>query len=160
MRRLLRAEIRAVESLRSDCLSFDMHPIQLGLGASPWRVAVCSMLLCRSRYQQVLPVVQELFRRWPTAAALARADDGELESAIRSLGLYRNRRRQLQRFSSLYTGDSWAELMDLPGVGVYVADAVGIVCFGDTALESGDTALKAYAAHLVGASVLSRTIRG
>lgn len=120
--------------------SFLLFPLQTGLGGCPWRIAIASMLMCRTRRVQAQPVIRQLFTLWPSAADLARAE--ALEQVVRPLGLQRNRSRQLQRFSVRWLGESWDDLRDLPGVGAYVADAVGLICLGCTELESNDVALR------------------
>ena len=147
MRQLSRADIRAVvpgpcTAPRSDRL------LQESLGGCPWRASIASMLLCRTTRKQAESALQALLRRWPGAEYLCRADVADVESVVRPCGLYRNRARQLVKFSSLYLGDAWSDLRELPGVGAYVADAVGLVCFGDTDLESEDGALRMTVAKL------------
>lgn len=115
--------------------------LQESLGGDPWKVAVASMLLCRTTRRQAEPALQELLASWPEAESLCRADSSVLGRAIRSCGLHNKRARQLIRFSNLYLGDGWNDLRELPGVGPYVYDAVGLVCFGCTELESSDGAL-------------------
>lgn len=96
---------------------------------------------------QAEPTLRTLLRLYPTPEALCRAED--IEELVRPCGLYRNRARQLVRFSSLWLGDSWSEMRELPGVGIYVADAVGLFCFGCTELECYDAALRGYAECLL-----------
>lgn len=124
-------------------LRFDARPLQLGLGGSPWHVAVASVLLCRTRRVQVDVVLQELFNRWPIPQLLAIAEG--LEPVVQPCGLHMQRARQLQRMSFHWHLDTWEDLRNLPGVGKYVADAVGLFCFGCTELESKDPALHKHA---------------
>lgn len=118
-------------------------PLQACLGGCPWRVAVGSMLLCRTRGAQARPVLKELLALHPTPEVVCRAEG--LEELLRPCGLHRNRARQLQRFSCLWLSESWGDMRELPGVGVYVADAVGLFCFGCTDVECNDRVLRAYA---------------
>lgn len=120
--------------------------LQESLGGCPWRVAIASMLLCRTTRRQAAPALRELLYRYPSAEALCRAED--VEDIVRPCGLQRNRARQLTRFSGLWLSDSWDYLRELPGVGLYVADAVGLVCLGCTELESTDHALVSLARRL------------
>jgi A/G-specific adenine glycosylase len=55
----------------------------------PWRVLVAEVLLQRSRGKTVAKVYEELFRRWPDAAALGRAREASVAAVIRPLGLVR-----------------------------------------------------------------------
>lgn len=120
--------------------------LQDGMGKDAWRVTIASCLLCRTRRQQTEPVLKELLAQYPAAADLARSAD--LEPVLRPLGMQRNRARQLQRLSSMWHGEAWHDLRDLPGVGKYVADAVGLFVFSCTELECTDHALVAYVERL------------
>lgn len=124
--------------------TFDTRPLQLGMEMDVWSVVVASMLLCRTRRVQAGPALEALLRRWPTPADLARADTEELEQVVRPCGLYRNRARMLQRFSVRFMGEGWHHLQELSGVGKYVADAVGVFCFGEKDIDSDDYALRKY----------------
>lgn len=113
--------------------------LQESLGGCPWRVAVASMLLCRTTRRQAEPVLLRLLSKYPGPEHVCRAPD--LETVVRPCGLHRSRARQIARFSAQWLGDGWEDLRELSGVGVYVADAVGLVCFGCTDLECSDSAL-------------------
>jgi len=79
---------------------------------------------------------------------LAKADRASLADLIRPLGFQHERSRRLVRFTAVFLEDTWDDLLELPGVGPYVNDAVGLVCFGCTAIVSGDPALVPYARKL------------
>lgn len=75
-----------------------------------------------------------LTQEFPTAAALASAEDARLEAIIRPLGLT-YRARELKKLAAeictRHEGNvprSYTELLALPGVGEYIARAV--LCFG------------------------------
>lgn len=125
-------------------------PFQVPLARSPWHVAVASMLLCRTRRIQAQPAFLKLMGAASCPETLCRLDVSTVEDCVRGCGLHRNRSRQLQRMSTVWLSDSWEDLRDLPGVGVYVADAVGLFCFGCTDLESADGVLNEYARTLAG----------
>lgn len=100
----------------------------------PFRILVAEVLLQRTRADAAAPVYRELFRRWPTASALARADVRAVARVIRPLGLsYRARRvRDLARAideQGRVPRDP-AELARLAGVGRYVANATAAAAFG------------------------------
>jgi A/G-specific adenine glycosylase len=132
----------------TDALDFDAQPIQSGLGGCPWRVCVASILLNRTRRTVMQPVFMRLLEVWPNPCALAQADRGLVARLLRPLGFQHTRATRLIRFSHEFLDSDWEDLRDLPGVGPYVADAVGLVCFGCTELESGDGALVEYARRL------------
>lgn len=143
---LPRLKVKTVRSHHD--LDFKARLLQDGLGGCPWRVAVASILCNKTRRTCVDSVLEELLNRWPTPVALAAADRAELAQLLRPLGLQHQRAKTLVRFSFEFCADHWEDFRDLPGVGPYVADAVGLVCFGCTELESGDHALEAHARRL------------
>lgn len=121
---------------------FTLWPVQLGLAPSPWRVAVASILLNRTRCLQVRPVLQRVLQSYPCPQAMCIADD--LEELTRPCGLHRQRSRQLVRFSNMYLEGEWQDFRELPGVGVYVHDAVALFCFGQLDIASQDIALQGH----------------
>lgn len=128
--------------LRAGPPRFDMHPLQLGMGGSPWRVGVACILMNRGKRERAEPALRELLRQWPGPEYLARAVFPAC--LLQSLGFQNHRARLLARFSVEWLGDWWEDMRELPGVGAYAADAVGLCCFGCTDLESNDHALHHY----------------
>lgn len=135
-----------------DALDYAAVPLQCGMGNCPWRICVASILLNRAKRPAVDRVLSKLFARWSTPMDLAKADREELTELLRPLGFQHRRAKTLIRFSAEFLEDGWSDLRDLPGVGPYVADSVGLVCFGCTELDSMDGALEAYARRLREAS--------
>jgi endonuclease III len=123
-------------------------PLQCCMGRSPWRVAVASMLLCRTKRVQAQPTLQWLLDMYPVAPLLARAEPLTLAELVRPCGLHHNRARQLIRFSGQYLSSHWADMSTLTGVSVYIADAIALFCFGRTELYSSDEVLRKYAEQL------------
>jgi hypothetical protein len=121
-----------VEYPASDALAAGLHPLQIGLGGSPWRVTVASILICRARRTSAEPVLWDLLDAWPDPEALGAAPSEAVEDIVRPLGLHRNRARHLIRLSQRWHTDSWSELRDLPGVGEYVEDSVRLCSFAWT----------------------------
>jgi A/G-specific adenine glycosylase len=103
----------------------------------PFRILIAEVLLQRSRGRTVAKVYVEFFRRWPTAAELARARIPSIESVIRPLGLIRRARtlkdlaREVVRLDGVPT--TLEGLLALPGVGPYAAGATFVVAFGGKA---------------------------
>jgi A/G-specific adenine glycosylase len=99
----------------------------------PYRVLIAEIMLQRTKADQVMPVYQLFLRKFPDPRALADANSEEIEGVFAMLGLkWRARKvRELARvLTSQYNGRvpcSREELLSLPGVGEYVADAV--LCF-------------------------------
>jgi A/G-specific adenine glycosylase len=93
----------------------------------PYQLLICEVLLRRSRGTTVARVTDEFFRRWPSPAALSRAEVDEVAEVIRPLGLI-SRARQLvalaQELADLHTFPGTVKaLCELPGVGRYAAAA-------------------------------------
>lgn len=118
----------------------------------PWRVLVAEVLLQRSRGKTVAKVYQELFRRWPDAAALSRAREHSIATVIRPLGLVRRAgglkalaREVLRQGRVPSTLDG---LLALPGVGRYAANATLVVAFGKRAPVVDGVTARVYRRYL------------
>lgn len=73
--------------------------LQLRYRDDPWRLGVACCLLNQTTRKQVDRVIDELFRRWPTAEKMAAADPAEIEPVIRSLGFGNRRSEALVRMA-------------------------------------------------------------
>jgi endonuclease-3 len=115
---------------------------------SPFELLTATILAAQCTDETVNHVTLELFRRYPDAAHLARADQRELEGMIRSTGFYRNKAKSLlgmarslqQEFGGTMP-ERVEELTRLPGVGRKTANVVAGNCFGVPAIIV-DTHLK------------------
>jgi A/G-specific adenine glycosylase len=97
---------------------------------------IAELMLHRTRADLVEPYFRRFLRRYPDPAALAAADSDEVVELLRPLGfLHRSRRLRdlgtalLERHGGEVPTDR-AALLQLPGVGPYIANAVLVVCFG------------------------------
>ena len=103
-----------------------------------FRILVTEVLLVRTSAGAVEPVVAKLLARYANAGALAAARPRELTRYLRPLGLYRKRARALKQLgrvlSRAHAGrvpTAEAELLELPYVGRYVANAVRCFAFDE-----------------------------
>ncbi len=103
------------------------------LEEDPYLVLVAELMLRRTHARQVVPVYLAFRERYPTLEAFARASASELQSILRPLGLNWRIRNFVDLAESI-RAKGWKrlpcvreELLGLPGVGEYVADAV--LCF-------------------------------
>jgi endonuclease-3 len=102
-----------------------------------WELLIAVVLSAQTTDVSVNKVTPELFRRWPDAAALAAADVAEVESVIRTIGLYRTKAANIVRLSKelldkhngVVPGD-FDLLTTLPGVGRKTANVVLAFGFG------------------------------
>ncbi|HET9066171.1 MAG TPA: endonuclease III [Gemmatimonadales bacterium] len=104
---------------------------------TPFELLAATILSAQCTDVRVNMVTPELFRRWPTAAALADAEQGEVEDVIRSTGFFRNKARSLIGMAQALVADhegvvprSMAELRPIPGVGRKTANVILGNAFG------------------------------
>jgi endonuclease III len=105
--------------------------------ANPFQLLIATILSAQCTDKRVNLVTGGLFRRWPTAAALAAARQSAIESAIRSTGFFRAKARNIrgccQALVERHGGEvprQLAELVKLPGVGRKTANVVLGCAFG------------------------------
>ena len=98
-----------------------------------YRILISEILLQQTNAEKVIPVYNQMIHQFPDVTALAVADVERLASLVRPLGLrYRVTRLNgmaaevLRKFKG-HIPSSEKELLALPGVGKYIANAV--LCF-------------------------------
>ncbi|HEX6883098.1 MAG TPA: endonuclease III [Planctomycetota bacterium] len=67
--------------------------------ADPWQLLIATILSAQSTDARVNQVTPELFRRFPTPAALAAASQEEVEGLVKSTGFFRNKARAIREAS-------------------------------------------------------------
>lgn len=104
---------------------------------SPWELLVATILSAQCTDVRVNMVTPELFRRFPTPAAMAKAKIEDLEDLIRTTGFYHNKAKSIQgagkRISEDFGGkvpETLAELITVPGAARKTANVVLGVWFG------------------------------
>ena len=102
----------------------------------PYRVLVAEVMLVQTTVAAAGPYFERFVARFPTAEALAVADESVVLKAWEGLGYYR-RARQLQAAARALVADHGGRVPDdpeairrLPGVGPYIAGAVLSIAFG------------------------------
>ena len=104
---------------------------------NPFQLLAATILSAQCTDERVNAVTPALFARYPTPAALAAAEPGELENLIRPTGFFRNKARSLlgmaagldERFDGVVP-DRMEQLVTLPGVGRKTANVVLSVAMG------------------------------
>ncbi len=98
---------------------------------TPFELLCATILSAQCTDRRVNMVTPELFRRWPTATALAVADAGAVEDVIKSTGFFRAKAKSLigmaQRVVASHAGEvphEMAALTALPGVGRKTANVL------------------------------------
>jgi endonuclease-3 len=104
---------------------------------SPWELLVATILSAQCTDVRVNMVTPELFRRFPTPAAMSKATLPELESLIRTTGFFHNKAKSIQgaarKITEEFGGEvpqTIAELTTIPGAARKTANVVLGVCFG------------------------------
>lgn len=104
----------------------------------PYRILVAELMLRKTSAKQVARVYPVFAERYPTPQALHEADHRELIQLLRPLGIEYSRARLMKRLAEVlaerYGGripTERCELLKLPGVGDYTANAVMCFSFGE-----------------------------
>jgi len=103
---------------------------------TPYSVLLAEVLLQNTPSERVVPVFEDVLRRWPTFQRLAGASVATLAAVLQPLGLQRRRALALvtvaaelvSRRRSRLPRDA-RDLRRLPGVGPYTAGATATVAF-------------------------------
>ena len=101
---------------------------------SPYRTWISEVMLQQTRVETVIPYFERFMDRFPTVHALAEAEPDTVLSMWSGLGYY-SRARNLHKAAKIivsqgYFPDDIDGLRALPGVGEYIAGAVGSIAFG------------------------------
>ena len=98
---------------------------------TPFELSVAVALSAQTTDAAVNLVTPEIFKRWPGPQELAKADEGELQDVIHSLGFFRQKARNciaasrilVEKFHS-QVPDSMENLIMLPGIGRKSANVI------------------------------------
>ena len=104
---------------------------------SPFQLVIATILSAQTTDDRVNMVTPELFRRYPTPEAMAKAPLPTLEKIIRSTGFFRNKAKSIKgaaaALSERFGGEvprTLAELITLPGVARKTANVVLGTAYG------------------------------
>ena len=104
---------------------------------NPLELLVATILSAQCTDARVNIVTKDLFKKYRSAKAWAKADIGQIEDDIKSTGFYRNKAKNIQgacrRIVEGFNGkvpDTMEELVTLPGVGRKTANCVLGDAFG------------------------------
>ena len=106
-----------------------------------FEMAIAVLLSAQTTDKSVNKVTPALFARYPNAKALSEADVTEVEGILHSLGLYRNKARNIIRLANEllenFNGEmpqTREKLMTLSGIGRKSANVILIECFDTPAI--------------------------
>jgi endonuclease III len=104
--------------------------------SSPWELLVATILSAQCTDVRVNMVTPELFRRFPSPAAMCKATLPELEALIRTTGFFHNKAKSIHGAAQKIVADfnnqvpqTLAELITIPGAARKTANVVLGVCF-------------------------------
>lgn len=108
---------------------------------SPYQSLVAVMLSARTRDEQVLKLLPEFFKEFPTPKKLASAKESEIRSKINTIGMYKQKAKNLkkmaQRLVEEFDGElpkTMEGLVSLAGVGRKTASVILPYVFGKPAI--------------------------
>jgi endonuclease-3 len=123
--------------------------------SSPWELLVATVLSAQCTDVRVNQVTPDLFARWPGPADLASASQEDVETVIRSTGMFRQKASSLRNAARIVTSEHGEEvpgdlenLVALPGVGRKTAKVVLGEAFGIAAGVTVDTHVRRLARRL------------
>ena len=99
-----------------------------------WQLLVEVRLAAQCTDARVNVVVQDLFAKYPTVAALAAATPEEIEEIVRPCGLGHSKARMLRDKYDCHVPQTFDELLALPGVGRKSANLIMGDVFGKPAI--------------------------
>jgi endonuclease-3 len=116
------------------------NPGAMELG-DPYRTLVAVILSARTRDEQVLKLLPKFFDAFPSPERLALATTPQVESRIDTIGMYRQKARNIRAMAKKLVEEfggevpsTMDELVSLPGVGRKTASVVLVACFGQAAI--------------------------
>jgi endonuclease III len=122
---------------------------------SPFEVLILTILSAQTTDRAVLKVKKPLFSKYPTPARLAKAEIGDVEPIIHSLGYYHAKAKNIiaasQALVSTFKGkvpETMDELLSIPGVGRKTANIVMYHAHGRNAGIAVDTHVRRLAQRI------------
>jgi len=106
-------------------------PYPWRVNRTPYKVLIAEILLKRTTRRAVARIFPQFMTKFPDIEDIYRSPVEDIERVLMPLGLYRQRALQLKRLAEIIVEkhqgkipDNWEDLVELPGVGPYVAGAV------------------------------------
>ena len=101
-----------------------------------YELAIAVMLSAQTTDKAVNKVTQNLFKKYPTLESINKAKIEDIEECIKSLGLYKNKAKNIKEIASILISDFSSklpsdknELQKLPGIGNKSAGVIRIEIF-------------------------------
>lgn len=123
--------------------------------ATPYRVWVSEIMLQQTRVEAVKPYFERFIATIPDIPTLANTEDEVLAKLWEGLGYYRrvyNMKKCAQVCVEKHGGklpNTYAELLELPGIGAYTAGAIASIAFGECVAAVDGNVLRVFSRVLV-----------
>ncbi len=125
---------RAVSTIEKLSLIYpDLGALHAG---TPYHMVVMVALSARTRDEQILKLAPGFFRSFPSVHSLAVADLALITKAINTIGMYRQKAKNLKAMAQMIVKDfggevpnTMEELVRLPGVGRKTASVILVAAF-------------------------------
>jgi endonuclease III len=108
---------------------------------NPFELLIATILAAQCTDERVNIVTKELFKKYPNAVKMAKADIADLETLVKSTGFFHAKAKSIKNVSiaimEKFAGkmpEEIDELVNLPGVGRKTANVVAGNCFGKPAI--------------------------
>jgi A/G-specific adenine glycosylase len=118
---------------RKNSLSFPWRKTK-----DPYKILIAEILLRKTTRNQVKRIYEKFIKLYPNPYKLASSDVKTLENVLSPLGMQKQRARMLKRLAKeivkIWKGEiskKREELLKLPGVGPYTANAVVCLAYGE-----------------------------
>jgi A/G-specific adenine glycosylase len=102
---------------------------------TPYRIMIAEFLLQRTKASQVEPVYKKFIAKYPNVERLAKAKSSSVSKFTENLGLHKRSENFIkaakfidENYSGRFPHDR-ERLLEIPGIGDYVAGAILTVCF-------------------------------
>ena len=100
---------------------------------TPFQLLIAEIMLQKTGANQVQNIFPEFIEKYPDAESVSKIKEEDLEEILHPLGLFKRRARDIKKTAEMIVKNgnkipkSRKALMELPGVGEYIANAV--LCF-------------------------------
>ena len=119
--------------------------------SDPYAVLIAELLLRKTTAKQVEKVYEAFLMRYPNSELLSTATEAEVEEFLRPLGMEHRRAKLLVELGKIlverYKGrvpNNIEDLLQLPGVGAYTANAVLCFAYGKNAVIVDTNAVRVF----------------
>lgn len=106
--------------------------------SDPYKILVSEILLQKTKAENVVPIYNVFVKKYPNIFVLHSSSFLEIKNDIKLLGLSTQRAKKFQLLGNIlvdrYNGEipcSRDELLKLPGVGMYIGNALACFAFGE-----------------------------